>query len=444
MRPSHLFIGASILGLVGLLGVQIPVSAKDVSPQHTVSIKQTAYHKHVTITFWSWVPGIQKTVAAFEKAYPTIHVNYHNEGAGTTEFDKLLTAIKAKQGAPDVVQISYSTLPQIAATGGLLNLSKYGASAYARQFEPWAWSITKVAGRVYEIPQGQGPLALAYNKTIFKKYGLTVPTTWSQYANDAKLLHEKAPSLDFSVEFNSGATSLYKALAWQLHGRVAKVVNGQWQFTVDSQPWQKVMSLVYTMTDKGWVPNISSTLETDHLYAADKVATELVAAWSPQLLEEEAPKSSGQWRIAPLPQWNPRLPASGNYGGAGDAITAQTKHPKASLLFAAWINTNPTAIKLNWDNGGIFTADVVGTHMSALTEPSPYFGGQRIGLVFAKMSSLIDEHYQYPPVMAYFGLEWPTLLSKAFANHSSLSATLKPLASDLTEYARTEGLLSAF
>ena len=36
-------------------------------------------------------------------------------------------------------------------------------------------------------------MALFYNKTVFDKYGLTVPTTWAQYAADAKKLHAANP-----------------------------------------------------------------------------------------------------------------------------------------------------------------------------------------------------------------------------------------------------------
>ncbi|MCY0879673.1 MAG: extracellular solute-binding protein [Firmicutes bacterium] len=444
MAKRYTLALASVLSAGALMTVAVPAAAKTTAPVPKPAIKYPAYHKHVTITFWSWVPGIQHTVAAFEKAYPNIHVKYENVGAGSPEYEKLLTAIKAKQGAPDVVQLPYSELSTIAATGGLMNLDTLGAAKYKSNFEPWAWSLVSMGGGVYGIPQDQGPMALAYNVTIFKKYHLSVPKTWAQFESEAKELHQKAPGLYYNIQFNPSNQSLFKGIAWQLDGHVGEYVNGHWQFTVNDAAWKKVMSMVQTMTSKGWIPdNITSTLETDRLYDEDKVATVIAPAWEPLLLQEEAPKDSGQWRVADLPEWTPGKLTSGDWGGSSDAVTVQSKHPHAALLFALWINTNPTAISLDWTNGGLYPADIAGTHLPALSEAWPYYGNQKIGTVYRAMSSVVNFHYSYPPVMGYWSSEFGTLLTKAFAKHSSLTAILNTLNTDLTNFARTSGLLSA-
>ena len=38
-------------------------------------------------------------------------------------------------------------------------------------------------------------MALFYRADLFKKYGLTVPTTWAQFAADATKLHSAAPGV---------------------------------------------------------------------------------------------------------------------------------------------------------------------------------------------------------------------------------------------------------
>src|SRR6266576_615655 len=57
-----------------------------------------------TLTFWSWVPDIQKEVALFEKKYPAVKVDVINAGQGTDAYTKLRTALKAGKGAPDIAQ----------------------------------------------------------------------------------------------------------------------------------------------------------------------------------------------------------------------------------------------------------------------------------------------------------------------------------------------------
>ena len=66
------------------------------------------------------------TVKLFEKHYPSIHITVRNVGAGTPEYTKLLTVLKAGSGAPDVVQIEFERLPEFIATGDLRDLAPWG------------------------------------------------------------------------------------------------------------------------------------------------------------------------------------------------------------------------------------------------------------------------------------------------------------------------------
>jgi multiple sugar transport system substrate-binding protein len=123
----------------------------------------------VSLTFWSWVPAIDKAVAEFEKAYPNIKITWDNVGNGTTEYNKLITALQAGSGAPDVAQLEYQALPTFINQGGVVDLAKYGAGEVKDQFVPWTWSQVSRGNSVYAIPQDTGPLAFAYRKDIYDK-----------------------------------------------------------------------------------------------------------------------------------------------------------------------------------------------------------------------------------------------------------------------------------
>src|SRR5438067_13395723 len=49
----------------------------------------------VNLTYWSWIPGMDKQVALFNQTHPNIHITWQNVGQGSVEYDKLFTAIKA-------------------------------------------------------------------------------------------------------------------------------------------------------------------------------------------------------------------------------------------------------------------------------------------------------------------------------------------------------------
>src|SRR6202167_4691314 len=88
----------------------------------------------VTLTFWSWVPGISQSVNLWNKSHPNIHVNLSevtSGGAGT--YDKMFSALQAGN-APDLGQIEYATLPNFEHVGGLDNLASYGAGSVKQDF----------------------------------------------------------------------------------------------------------------------------------------------------------------------------------------------------------------------------------------------------------------------------------------------------------------------
>lgn len=400
------------------------------------------YHKHVTITFWSWVPGTQQVVNAFERAYPTIKVNYQNVGAGATELDKLTTRLKAGQGAPDVVQIPDYWLPSIVQTGGLRSLNAYGAQRLLPDFYPWIRRQIDFKGQIWGIPQDQDPIALMYNKKLFTKYGLSVPSTWAAYARDAKKLHNEAPNIAMTEDFSASNAAWLTALTWAHGGQIAKKFHGTWEYKLTTSPWKQVLNYWQSLAYKGIIPdNVPyESIQYIHGFAKDQVATLIGPDWEIPLLEEWAPKASGQWRVAMLPGWSPNNHTSGVWGGGAESVTKQSRHPHAAYLLAAWINTDRQAIALNWTNGGEMPTAMAGAKLPSITAPNRYFGGQRVGEVFLREDHFVPTYWQWPDNVAYFYSKWSSLLSVAINQHKPLVGTLSAIQSALIQEARISGI----
>src|SRR5690349_3069326 len=128
------------------------------------------------ITFWSWVPRIEKEVALFQAKYPAIKIKVVNAGAGQPEYTKLRTALKAGTGAPDVAQIEFQFIPTFSITKSLVDLRPYGAQQYADKFVDWTWKqVSGSQGQIWAYPQDTGPMGMLYRQDIFDKYGITPP-----------------------------------------------------------------------------------------------------------------------------------------------------------------------------------------------------------------------------------------------------------------------------
>ena len=214
-----------------------------------------------TLTFWSWVPGIDKAVAAFEKAYPNIKVKWENVGNGTAEYSKLITAMQAGSGAPDVAQIEYQAIPTFINQGGLVDLAKHGAQQVKDQFVPWTWAQVSRGSSVYAIPQDTGPLAFAYRKDIYDKYGLTVPKTWQEFAADAKKLHDATNGKVYMTNFDavgSGNGSYLLGLVWADGGNIWKLNGDTWTQTLDSAKVNKVANFWMGLIKNGEVGTVTA------------------------------------------------------------------------------------------------------------------------------------------------------------------------------------------
>lgn len=167
------------------------------------------------LTFWTWVPNIDKEVALFEAKYPAVKVKVVNAGQGTPQYTKLRTALKAGSGAPDMVQIEFQAIPTFTITNSLLDLRPYGASALKDKFVDWTWQqVSGSKGEVWAIPQDTGPLGMLYRKDIFDKHGIQVPTTWDEFAAAARKLHKADPDV-YLTNLASSQVAAWHGLLWQ-------------------------------------------------------------------------------------------------------------------------------------------------------------------------------------------------------------------------------------
>src|SRR5262249_4498442 len=130
------------------------------------------------LTVWSWEPTLKQVVTDFQAKYPNVHVNLVNAGTGDKEYTALSNAIKAGSGVPDVAHVEYYALPQYALQNQLADLGPYGADKLDGTFTPGPWNGVHSGGKIYGLPMDSGPMALFYNKAVFDKYNVAVPTTW--------------------------------------------------------------------------------------------------------------------------------------------------------------------------------------------------------------------------------------------------------------------------
>jgi multiple sugar transport system substrate-binding protein len=327
------------------------------------------------LTFWSWAPGIEKVVAIWNAAHPNIHVTVNTAAQGDALYTKLETAAKAGT-APDLAQVEYQALPTMVTKGIAADISK-DVGALKGDFSPGIWSqVTLGTDAVYGLPQDSGPMMLYYRVDLFKQFGLTVPKTWDEFAQDAATLHSKDPKR-YLTTFSSGDPGWFSGLAAQAGAKWWSLNGSTWSVKIDDTATQKVAKYWNDLVTGGtiasepmYTPQWNKDLDAGTLLAWPS------AIWGPGVLTSVAPHTQGDWAIAAMPQWTAGENATGFWGGSSTAVTKGSKHEKEAVEFATWLNTDPAALQALVVDGGIYPAATVGQSVPALKEAPAFFPNQ--------------------------------------------------------------------
>jgi multiple sugar transport system substrate-binding protein len=392
----------------------------------------------VTLTFWSWVPGISQSVNLWNSSHPDIHVNLDETTSGVAgTYAKMYSALQAGN-APDLGQIEYATLPNFEHVGGLVDLSQYGAGSIKQDFVPWTWGQVSQGGTVYAIPQDTGPMGLFYRADLFKKYGLAVPTTWAEYLSDAKKVHAAHPNV-YITAFPSNDPQWFSGLAWQAGARWFGTSGDTWVTGIDDPASQQVASF--------WQQLIS-----DHLVKIDvdftaawykdlsdgTLLTWPTAVWGENTLVTNAASTKGDWRVAPMPDWG-ATPSNGNWGGSTTVVFKGSKHPAQAAQFAEWLNTNQRSITGLITQGGLYPADLAGEQQPAANSPVAFYGGQNIWQVFEAGGKLVNTSFQWGPIMSTTFTQMQDGFGKATSGSSTLTQVLASTQSQTIASMRQQG-----
>ncbi|MET7486680.1 ABC transporter substrate-binding protein [Streptomyces sp. NPDC005538] len=377
----------------------------------------------VTLQYWNTVPGMDKVAALWNKKNPNIQVETKN--ISNDQYGTLGNALKAGK-APDLAQVGYDELPNLRSQSAFVDASACSAATAAKsKFVPWTWSQTSFGGTgVFAMPQDTGPMALYVRSDIFKKYNIAIPTTWDEYAAAAQKLHKADPKLDITF-FDPNNAEWFNGLLWQNNAQMYSYSGNKWQVTVASDQsrqvadyWQKLISGKLVRTD---LANGSTQMYA--AYQKDQIASYVGAAWGYSMFRDNLPKQAGKWTIVPMPTWGTNG-ASGDWGGSTVAFMKGGKHLYESVKFNTWLNTDPEALALENQLGGLYPAANAGLQLPALSKGVPYYNNEKIFDVFADSSKKINTSFAWGPTQKTVNLALQDAMAKAAAGDGTLSDAL--------------------
>ncbi|MFI6118315.1 extracellular solute-binding protein [Streptomyces sp. NPDC051064] len=331
-----------------------------------------------SLTYWAWAPGLDKLADIWNKGpgkEAGITVTVKKQASGDDLVTKIITAAKAHK-APDLVQAEYQALPTLVSNDVLADISEEAGDAKS-QFTDAVWQqATLGSDALYALPQDSGPLMFYYRQDLFKQYGLTVPTTWDEFAETARALKKKAPDKDLTT-FSSNDSGLFAGLAQQAGAKWWTTGGDKWKVAIDDPATQKVADFWGGLVKEGAIDNQPMyTPPWNKALNTGKQIAWVSAVWAPGTLTTAAPETKGKWAMAPLPQWTAGENVTGSWGGSSTAVTNDSKNKKAAATFAKWLNTDPTALAALVKEGGIYPAATAAQTGGALSKAPDYFSNQ--------------------------------------------------------------------
>jgi multiple sugar transport system substrate-binding protein len=357
----------------------------------------------VTLQYWSWVPGMQKAVDVWNKQNPDIQVKLKTTPAGNAgTYQNLSNALKAGK-APDLGQVEYDSLASFRLKEGLRDISSCpGVNTAGSKFADWTWSQVEfgAGGKdgVWAVPQDTGPMALFYRKDVYDKLGLKAPTTWEEYADQARELKKAGK---YITHVSQTDPNWFTGLLWQNKATMFERKGDAWKVTVDrpesrqvADYWQELIDDKLVATDlQGFSPALYKA------WNSDEVVTWISAAWGYSTIRDNAKATAGKWAVAPMPQWEKGGDQAGNWGGSTTAVLGKSKHPAEAAKFALWLNTDRKALEILNREGGLYPAAKAGLDLPALQKPVDFYGKQKIFDVFARASENVDTGFTWGPTM---------------------------------------------
>ncbi|WP_198417655.1 ABC transporter substrate-binding protein [Cryobacterium fucosi] len=391
---------AVAVALLAVASVALTACATSVPTGDTAAAACAPSKGKVDLTFTTWIPGMEDTVAVWNKANPDIQVKVQTgpNGNGGT-YQNFFNQLKAGN-APDLGQIEYDALPNFRVQDGLTDLAACDGVLDAKSdFVDWTWGQVNFGEdkSVYAIPQDAGPMAMFYRADLFTANNIAIPTTWDEFATAAEKVRATG---GYITNFSQSDINQFAGFVWQAGGKWFKNDGDKWTVDLTDPTTTKVAAYWQDLIDRDLVStNPPWTDEWNNAYNSGSNWTWNSAAWGANSIASGAPDTTGKWAVAQSPQWNAGDKASGNWGGSSTAVFKGSKHPYEAAKFALWLNTSDESLTMLNKSANLYPAAKSGLELPALKAGVPFYGDQAIYDEFAIASAQVSPDFVWGPTM---------------------------------------------
>ncbi|MBZ4645970.1 MAG: lactose/L-arabinose transport system substrate-binding protein [Petroclostridium sp.] len=363
------------------------------------------------ITVWIWenakkvLDGLQ---GDFRKAYPNLTIAYEtmpNEDL----YKKFILAVQAGEGGPDVFAVESRNMPQMIKTQGLMDLTDRLGEDINKINKHKVKLATGPDGKVYAVPWDSGPVALFYNRKIFKEAGLPsepeevskLINTWKDYYEIMEHIKKNTGAFAIAESKTKANPALFEIiLSQKAESENIWIFDKEGNVKLDSPQGISVARFLTSLFDQNLV--YDAYRESPPFYTAikqDKIASIINAAWfNPLLKKAYGEDRNGNWGVIPLPVWDETDARTAESGGSNLAISKQTQNAEGAWAYVQFHILNDSS-QLHQYKYGFFPSWEPVYGNPEVSKADPFFGYQNERKLFENTAkNIVQVNYteDYP------------------------------------------------
>lgn len=260
----------------------------------------------VKVTFWHAMAGpykdaLQKRIDAFNESQKKYKIVATAQGDYTTLNQKIMAGAKSKT-LPVMAQTTYTQVPDYVKDGIVSSLQPQvdGKNGLSKKQLNNIYSgflqQSKYKGDFYSTPFSASVREMFYNKTLLKKYSLSVPKTWDDVAKMSDVLKKDGiATVGFDKSFDMEWNSMVRADGQSLVTKKDKV-------NVDSKKSVAAAKVITDMIADGTAKTAGSDIYGTTNFVNGKTALTFSSSAGITATQAAAAKDF-DWGTAPLPSY---------------------------------------------------------------------------------------------------------------------------------------------
>ncbi len=352
-------------------------------------------HPSGSITVWSWniaAKSLMRLIPGFNKLYPDVKVNVDMTGAQMQT--RLMLSLACGVGAPQVSQLQLTDAPHYIDTGRLADLTPVAAQL-RNSFPDYLWENCEKNGHVYAIPWDTGPCAVFYKRDIFQKYGIDPKKidTWEDYIQAGEEILRKSGGKTKMLPLGlDSLENMYLIILQQVRGQI---FDEQGRIAINSKASQEALAIIKEMRKAGICSDVQMFSQEFMAGINDNsIATYPSAVWLAGTIRattKDFGLGKSRWGVFRLPAVTKGGLHVANFGGSVLVIPAQCNNKAAAWAFIKYALCSRKGQADQYRNFDLFPAYLPAQKMPQVTEQDKFFGGERVGVLFARDISKISK-----------------------------------------------------